>query len=381
MGNNKNNIEKTSGTSNNKSNGSVNIGKNIEADKELDSINNNEEFETSKNDYSDFNVSKSKKLESRNGIKLNRKMRMWNKYKNLCFICVGAAAAVVICIAGYKTITSTKSDAGENKSATTETVANNTTQTTVAQNVTQSSDNQNNQNNQNNQTTQATDNAQNNNNTTTQQTTQSTIQETTLSPNMGFSPLSIVGPAVAQEYTSREYYNGSIFIGDSIMDGIAYYKYIDTPQVMADGNNTTDKADRYIETAVNLKPAKVFIMVGLNDVNYGTRSAQTIAENIMWIATQIKTASPTTNVYVLSLLPITQAFEAKANVNAKQSVIDEVNNIVMSACQPNSVTYIDVATAFKDNTGYMNPQYTGNGSNIYNEYYPFLLNSIAGVVK
>ena len=69
-------------------------------------------------------------------------------------------------------------------------------------------------------------------------------------------------------------------------------------------------------------------MVGLNDVNYGTRSAQTIAENIMWIATQIKTASPTTNVYVLSLLPITQAFEAKANVNAKQSVIDEVNNIV-----------------------------------------------------
>ena len=350
MGNNKNNIEKTSGTSNNKSNGSVNIGKNIEADKELDSINNNEEFETSKNDYSDFNVSKSKKLESRNGIKLNRKMRMWNKYKNLCFICVGAAAAVVICIAGYKTITSTKSDAGENRSATTETVANNTTQTTVAQNVTQSSDNQNNQNNQNNQTTQATDNAQNNNNTTTQQTTQSTIQETTLSPNMGFSPLSIVGPAVAQEYTSREYYNGSIFIGDSIMDGIAYYKYIDTPQVMADGNNTTDKADRYIETAVNLKPAKVFIMVGLNDVNYGTRSAQTIAENIMWIATQIKTASPTTNVYVLSLLPITQAFEAKANVNAKQSVIDEVNNIVMSACQPNSVTYIDVATAFKDNT-------------------------------
>ena len=97
---------------------------------------------------------------------------------------------------------------------------------------------------------------------------------------MGFSPLSIVGPAVAQEYTSREYYNGSIFIGDSIMDGIAYYKYIDTPQVMADGNNTTDKADRYIETAVNLKPAKVFIMVGLNDVNYGTRSAQTIAEKL-----------------------------------------------------------------------------------------------------
>ena len=122
-------------------------------------------------------------------------------------------------------------------------------------------------------------------------------------------------------------------------------------------------------------------MVGLNDANYGTRSAQTIAENIMAIASQIKTASPNTNVCVLSLLPITQEFEAKANVNAKQSVIDEINNIVMAACPSNSVTYVDVATAFKDASGYMNPQYTGNGSNIYNEYYPFLLNGIAGVVK
>jgi hypothetical protein len=46
-----------------------------------------------------------------------------------------------------------------------------------------------------------------------------------------------------------------------------------------------------------------------------------------------------------------------------------------------NATYIDVASAFKDGTGYMTASFTGNGSNIYNEYYPFLLNGIAGVIK
>ena len=281
----------------------------------------------------------------KNEIKLNKKMRMWNKYKNLVYVCVGVVAAVVVCIAAYKGITGSSDNTDKKSAAQTTVAGNNTTQSTQSQNITQ----------------------------------QTTMANTTQAA--GVTPLTLAGPAQAQEYTSRDYYNGSIFIGDSIIDGIAYYNYIDSAQIYADGNNTTDKTEKYLDDIIKLTPARVFIMVGLNDANYGTRSAQTIAENIMAIASQIKTASPNTNVCVLSLLPITQEFEAKANVNAKQSVLDEINNIVMAACPSNSVTYVDVATAFKDTSGYMNPQYTGNGSNIYNEYYPFLLNGIAGVVK
>lgn len=281
----------------------------------------------------------------KNEIKLNKKMRMWNKYKNLVYVCVGVVAAVVVCIAAYKGITGSSDNTDKKSAAQTTVAGNNTTQSTQSQNI-------------------------------TQQTTMANAAQAA-----GVTPLTLAGPAQAQEYTSRDYYNGSIFIGDSIIDGIAYYNYIDSAQIYADGNNTTDKTEKYLDDIIKLTPARVFIMVGLNDANYGTRSAQTIAENIMAIASQIKTASPNTNVCVLSLLPITQEFEAKANVNAKQSVLDEINNIVMAACPSNSVTYVDVATAFKDASGYMNPQYTGNGSNIYNEYYPFLLNGIAGVVK
>ena len=304
----------------------------------------------------------------KNEIKLNKKMRMWNKYKNLVYVCVGVVAAVVVCIAAYKGITGSSDNTDKKGAAQTTVAGNNITQSTQSQNITQQTTMQN--------TTVAGNAAQT---TIAGNTQQTTMANTTQAA--GVTPLTLAGPAQAQEYTSRDYYNGSIFIGDSIIDGIAYYNYIDSAQIYADGNNTTDKTEKYLDDIIKLTPARVFIMVGLNDANYGTRSAQTIAENIMAIASQIKTASPNTNVCVLSLLPITQEFEAKANVNAKQSVLDEINNIVMAACPSNSVTYVDVATAFKDASGYMNPQYTGNGSNIYNEYYPFLLNGIAGVVK
>lgn len=304
----------------------------------------------------------------KNEIKLNKKMRMWNKYKNLVYVCVGVVAAVVVCIAAYKGITGSSDNTDKKSAAQTTVAGNNTTQSTQSQNITQQTTMQN--------TTVAGNAAQTTIAGNTQQTTMANVAQAA-----GVTPLTLAGPAQAQEYTSRDYYNGSIFIGDSIIDGIAYYNYIDSAQIYADGNNTTDKTEKYLDDIIKLTPARVFIMVGLNDANYGTRSAQTIAENIMAIASQIKTASPNTSVCVLSLLPITQEFEAKANVNAKQSVIDEINNIVMAACPSNSVTYVDVATAFKDASGYMNPQYTGNGSNIYNEYYPFLLNGIAGVVK
>ena len=290
---------------------------------------------------------------------------MWNKYKNLVYVCVGVVAAVVVCIAAYKGITGSSDNTDKKSAAQTTVAGNNTTQ---SQNITQQTTMQN--------TTVAGNAAQTTIAGNTQQTTMANATQAA-----GVTPLTLAGPAQAQEYTSRDYYNGSIFIGDSIIDGIAYYNYIDSAQIYADGNNTTDKTEKYLDDIIKLTPARVFIMVGLNDANYGTRSAQTIAENIMAIASQIKTASPNTNVCILSLLPITQEFEAKANVNAKQSVLDEINNIVMAACPSNSVTYVDVATAFKDASGYMNPQYTGNGSNIYNEYYPFLLNGIAGVVK
>ncbi len=285
-------------------------------------------------------------------IKLNKRMRKWNKYKKLCYTCAGIVVAVVICAVAYNSV------GKKNSGKATEVTQTVTSTQAVTQPITQ----------------------QQIQTTAVQQTT--AAQQATAAPvNPALSGLALAAPAVEQEFTARDYYNGSIFIGDSIVNGISYYNYLDASQVMSDGNNTTSRAAEYIGGVINANPSRVFIMVGLNDVNYGTLAGQTIADNIMSIATQLKADLPNTNVCVLSLLPVTQEFEAKPSTNVTQAAIDEVNTIVQASAPAQNITYVDVATAFKDETGYMAPEFTGNGSNIYNQYYPYLLNGIAGVVK
>ena len=287
-------------------------------------------------------------------IKLNRKMRMWHKYRNFCIAGVGILVVLFLVAVIYKGIRSI------DRQSTVTTAQSQAAVTTAAQTTADT------------QTTAAVQ-------TTAAAQTTTAAQATTAQSQT--TKYAVTGPAAAQEYTSKDYYSGAVFLGDSIVSGISYYNYLPASQVFADGNYTTDKTAGSIDSIVAAKPSKVFIMIGLNDLNYGTRSADQVVSNISGIVSQIKTALPSTNVYILSLLPITQAFEAKTTVHITQAAINDVNDKLSEQAASMNAVYVDVASAFKDGSGYMTASFTGNGSNIYNEYYPFLLNGIAGVVK
>ena len=87
----------------------------------------------------------------------------------------------------------------------------------------------------------------------------------------------------------------------------------------ADNNLTTDKALNSVSSVAAANPSKVYVLVGLNDLNYGTRSGENVAERIGSIVESLKEAIPSVKVYVVSLLPITQSFEAKSNVKITQA--------------------------------------------------------------
>ena len=64
-----------------------------------------------------------------------------------------------------------------------------------------------------------------------------------------------------------------------------------------------------------------------------------------------------------------------------QSALDDVNDTVSVLAASAGYTYIDVASAYKNGAGYLNPDYSTNGMNLHHDYYAFLLNSIAEVAK
>lgn len=274
-------------------------------------------------------------------------MRMWHKYKNYCITAGSLLAVLIVCFVVFKSCAGGKTPAPE---------ATTPVHTTVAQQET----------------------------TAAQGTDQQpgTAQETTSAAGSG-GVYTISGKTAEQEFTAKDALANAVFLGDSIFSGISYYGYLDEAQVIAEGNMTSDKALDYVDRVVNAvsSPEKVFIMVGLNDANYGTRGADAVVDYISQVVSKIKEARPALKVYVVSVLPVTQTFEAKTSVKVKQSLLDEINQKLSEQMGSMDAGYIDIAGAYKDGTGYLNPSYTGNGSSINNAYYPFLLNGLAEVAK
>lgn len=163
-----------------------------------------------------------------------------------------------------------------------------------------------------------------------------------------------------------------------IVSGIGEYGYLDTSRIFSDNNLTTDKALNSVSSVAAANPSKVYVLVGLNDLNYGTRSGENVAERIGSIVESLKEAIPSVKVYVVSLLPITQSFEAKSNVKITQAAIDEANSTLAARATEYGMTFIDIADAFKDESGYLNTDVSTGGYNLNHNYYPFFLNNISG---
>ena len=289
--------------------------------------------------------------ETKPEIKLNRKMRMWNKYKIFCIIAAVILVVVIVVVAAVKGITG-----GKNKQvAEKPTPSQKQSQTYVPETTTTAGST-----------------------TGAEQTTKQEETTTTQAAPSG-SGLKLSGSAEAVEFTKKDYYSDSVFMGDSVISGIESYGYLDN--VVGNVNATSGKLESYVSEAMKSNPSKVFIMVGHNDANYGTIKEESLASNITDIVEEIHKKKSSTKVYVLSITPITSAYEKKSSTNVKQSYIDKANSLIEENASSGKYTYVDVASAYKDTNGYMKTDRTGNGINLKNSYYPFLLNGIAEVVK
>lgn len=72
------------------------------------------------------------------------------------------------------------------------------------------------------------------------------------------------------------------------------------------------------------KPAKIFLLIGINDVSRGT-PADTIVSRIEMIVRKIKADSPKTKLYLQSVLPVTDHYNMFKGHTSRWQVIPEIN--------------------------------------------------------
>ncbi len=162
-------------------------------------------------------------------------------------------------------------------------------------------------------------------------------------------------------------YSSSLFIGDSLTEGLSIYGYVNENNVIAYKGMTINYAIGEIDNMVILNPKMIFLLLGTNDLLLGESGSQ-FAYRYVELAKKIRERLPETQVFAQSIFPVTQSVENDRPLLANWR-IDEYNNAVMNTFRENGFKYVDVSSKFKDSNGVMNPVYSPDGIHLYSEYY------------
>ena len=162
-----------------------------------------------------------------------------------------------------------------------------------------------------------------------------------------------------------------IFLGNSITNGGEWAELLNNRHVKnrgISGDICMGVYDR-LDAILKGKPAKIFLLIGINDVSRGT-SADTIVNRIALIAQKVKKDSPKTKLYLQSVLPVTDYYKKFNGHTSRWQTVSEINKGLKTLAEKEQLIYIDLYSHFVDNeTGKMNIDYTNDGLHLLGKGY------------
>jgi lysophospholipase L1-like esterase len=154
-----------------------------------------------------------------------------------------------------------------------------------------------------------------------------------------------------------------IFLGNSITDGGEWAEIWQNDKVKNRGissDNTFGVLAR-LDEIVSSQPAKVFIMIGINDIGRNTPDSLIIS-NYRKIVSSIRAASPKTKIFVQSILPTNKEFKRFTNHYNKDNHVQIINAALQQfAVVFENTIYVDLYSRFVDSQGRLDKAYTNDG--------------------
>lgn len=155
-----------------------------------------------------------------------------------------------------------------------------------------------------------------------------------------------------------------VFLGDSITDRCEIADLFGGCNIKnrgISGDRVRWMFDRY-DIIARGKPAKLFILAGINDLRSKTRSRD-VCFMLSELIVRFRRISPDTKIYLQSILPMNldKPQQEKYRGTTINQRIDNCNAWLEKWCAGNKVTYINVADALKGPDGQFNENYTIDG--------------------
>lgn len=161
-----------------------------------------------------------------------------------------------------------------------------------------------------------------------------------------------------------------VMLGNSITNGCEWAELLGNPNVVNRGisGDTVDGIQTRLGSIMDAKPAKIFLMIGVNDVSHDL-TADSIAASIGELVHRIRTESPSTRLYLQSLLPVNQSFGRYHKLDGKEQVIRDINAQLTATAAREGATFIDLYPLLADDQGNLDSKYTNDGLHLLGPAY------------
>lgn len=157
-----------------------------------------------------------------------------------------------------------------------------------------------------------------------------------------------------------EYFADDYFIGDSIYTGLTLYGYFSKSQVFAQVGLNPETASykeisgyTSVTKAKELQPKRIFIMLGTNGLAY--MSPSYMADNMKTLVNELKEASPESEIYVVSIPPVTKYHDSQGNETMEK--VNKYNSLLSDMTKETEAEYLDLCSELLNSEGYFSSKY------------------------
>lgn len=172
--------------------------------------------------------------------------------------------------------------------------------------------------------------------------------------------------------------NEIIMLGNSITDQCEWHELFNNINIKnrGIGGDDTDGILERLDEVTESKPAKIFIMIGTNDLAYG-KSIEHVIENYKKIIERIQSSTPETKIYIQSVLPVDEAI----HFTRPMKDIVSINSQLKEMAKENGLVYIDLFSLFNTNENRLNPDYSFDGLHLNGKGYEMWKKEIESYIK
>lgn len=154
-----------------------------------------------------------------------------------------------------------------------------------------------------------------------------------------------------------------VFLGDSQIEQAEWHEFFgDNPMVLNRGisGDYIAGVQARLGEILRHKPSKIFLLVGVNDLFF-EKPLPEMERDYNAIVQRIRTESPQTELFLLSLLPVNNHVR---DIGIQNSQVTAFNAIIQKIARSFALPYVDVNTPLTDADGNLSAKFTDDGLHI-----------------